>query len=146
MDYATKRYLQQGSTPQVPCSANEPWSLWLNGTKLINHWQEKVYSQVYKEEILEYWKKKNKFGEARDINWKALHTALEESPQYMQWFITKHATGMCGVGKFMLRWKERDTDSCPRCGEREDAKHVWHCPSRNNLQIWSKELENLQEW
>jgi hypothetical protein len=81
-----------------------------------------------------------------DINWKALHTALEESPQYTEWFITNHTTGMCGVGKFMLRWKERDTNSCPHCGEREDAKHVWHCPSRSNLQIWSKELENLQEW
>jgi hypothetical protein len=34
---------------------------------------------------------------------------------------------MCGVGKFMKRWGERDTDACPRCGATEDAAHVWIC-------------------
>jgi hypothetical protein len=29
----------------------------------------------------------------------------------MQWFVSKHAVGMCAVGKFLKRWKESDTDA-----------------------------------
>jgi hypothetical protein len=40
------------------------------------------------------------------INWLALGKAKKKTPQYLQWFATKHAAGVCDVNKFMKIWKE----------------------------------------
>ncbi len=69
--------------------------------------------------------KKEKTGSSPNyINWEAIQLASKEITKPMQWFICKHATGMCGVGKFLQRWKETETANCPCCGAFEDAEHV----------------------
>jgi len=50
---------------------------------------------------------------------------------------------MCGVGKFMKRWKYWNTDQCPRCGEAEDAPHVWTCSDPGARDIWNKSVDSL---
>jgi hypothetical protein len=59
-------------------------------------------------------------------------------------FVTKHVAGMCGVGKFMKQWQQWDTDLCPRCGEPEDALHVWTCKEAGARETWSKALASLK--
>jgi hypothetical protein len=51
---------------------------------------------------------------------------------------------MCGVGKFMKRWKEWDLDRCPRCGSPEDATHVWLCKGPGTEELWSKVVAELE--
>jgi hypothetical protein len=46
----------------------------------------------------------------------------------------------------MVRWKEKDTDACPRCGEFEDAPHVWRCSGQQENEIRDKALDRLTEW
>ena len=58
--------------------------------------------------------------------------------------MTKHMAGMCGVGKFMLQWKQWDKDQCPRCGEPEDAPHVWTCKDPEARDIWSKAIASIE--
>jgi len=53
---------------------------------------------------------------------------------------------MCGVGKFMHRWKERDNPNCPRCESFEDAEHVWLCNGCNSSEVWESSLKTLDEW
>jgi hypothetical protein len=53
---------------------------------------------------------------------------------------------MCGVGKFMVRWKEKETACCPRCGEYEDARHVWLCNNVDACNLWKTELDKLMAW
>ena len=53
---------------------------------------------------------------------------------------------MCGVGKFMKRWKQRQDDSCPRCGKKEDSAHVWQCQGEGVAGIWDKALMDLESW
>ncbi len=53
---------------------------------------------------------------------------------------------MCGVGKFLLKWKESTTAACPICGALEDAPHVWICPDPDAEQRWSQSLNNVQDW
>lgn len=53
---------------------------------------------------------------------------------------------MCGVGKYMVRWKQRDSPACPRCGEFEDAAHVWRCHGSNSDQVWENSIEKLRVW
>jgi len=54
--------------------------------------------------------------------------------------------GVCRVGKFMKRWKEWQHDSCPQCGTREDASHVWLCQGQDTNLLWDKALIGLHEW
>jgi hypothetical protein len=58
-------------------------------------------------------------------------------------FITKHTAGMYGVGKFMKRWKQWETDLCPRCGEPEDASHVWVCKDLGARDTWSNAIATI---
>jgi hypothetical protein len=99
-------------------------------------------------QIIDYWVKKNKFpsNQVEHIHWEALGKAMSESKLARRTFITKHATGMCGVGKFMKRWGERDTDACPRCGEPEDASHVWKCSQAQAQDVWDTSLGKLDTW
>jgi hypothetical protein len=46
----------------------------------------------------------------------------------------------------MKRWKERDTDACPRCGQIEDAPHVWKCIGEGASDVWDRSLTDLEEW
>ena len=71
---------------------------------------------------------------------------MEQSTRSRRVFISKHTVGMCGVGKFMHRWKQRDSPNCPRCGQFEDASHVWICSGCNSSEIWEKSLEDLEAW
>ncbi len=50
------------------------------------------------------------------------------------------------MGKFMKRWKLRKTSDCPRCGEHEDAQHVWTSQGPGVQDIWERALENLDSW
>ncbi len=59
----------------------------------------------------------------------------------------KHSLlGMCGVGKFMWKWKQRDSAACPRCGQFKDAQHVWVCEGGNSQEIWDTSLDWLRCW
>jgi hypothetical protein len=52
-----------------------------------------------------YWANKQQVAEEviQDVNWEAIKLAASASMLAKRIFITKHAAGMCGVGKFMVR-------------------------------------------
>ena len=54
--------------------------------------------------------------------------------------------GMCGVGKWLLKWQDRDTNECPRCSAPEDACHVWQCLAVSTTPIRSRGMEHLDQW
>jgi hypothetical protein len=84
----------------------EPWWVCIQSRKLIKHRDTLVYEHIHSPKVQLYWKNKGKTGsDPLDINWDAIQAAFRESRCQLQWFITKHSTGMCGVGKFLLRWK-----------------------------------------
>jgi hypothetical protein len=47
------------------------------------------------------------------VDWDAIERAMNESKWGKRTFISKHACGMCGVGRFMKLWKLRQDDLCP---------------------------------
>jgi hypothetical protein len=95
-----------------------------------------------------YWAAKadldNLAPEATD--WPCIGTAMQEIPRTRRVFLSKHVAGMCGVGKFMLHWKEWDHDNCPRCGSPEDSTHVWLCSGQNTNEVWGRSLSVLRSW
>ncbi len=87
---------------------------------------------MHEPDSLTYWHSKPDIKDdvTSTVDWEAIEKSLQRSKRARRVFITKHVAGMCGVGKFMLRWRQWDTDQCPRCGEREDAPHVWTCKEK----------------
>jgi hypothetical protein len=69
---------------------------------------------------------------------------MKTLPRTRRVFLSKHISGMCVVGKFMKRWKEWDSDRCPRCGSPEDATHVWLCKGPGTEELWSKVVAELE--
>ncbi len=49
-----------------------------------------------------------------EVNTEAIDKAMMEMRRHRRVFIAKHAYGMCGVGKFMKRWKQRQDTTCPQ--------------------------------
>ena len=96
----------------------------------------------------QYWISKDRVtaDSFSEINWDAMKKAMLQSPRSRRTFTSKHTVGMCGVGKFMQRWKEWESPNCPRCGQFEDAAHVWVCSGSNAGDIWEKSLRDLNEW
>jgi hypothetical protein len=149
MDNLAKSMLQHWSeNPLCQQIEGEPWSVWSQGWKLINDLDSTIYEAAHSYQIKHYWVQKQKFPihHAGNIHWEALQTAMKESKLARKTFITKHASGMCGVGKFMKRWGERETDACLRCGEHEDAAHVWLCSQTQAQEVWTNSLTKLQLW
>jgi hypothetical protein len=80
------------------------------------------------------------------INWEAIGRALKALSRPHQHFMSKHTVGICGVGKWMLRWKEWQSAHCPQCGAKEDAPRVWVCQGRGANDIWDKALLAFVTW
>ncbi|CAJ1934910.1 unnamed protein product [Cylindrotheca closterium] len=62
-----------------------------------------------------------------ETDWTSLAHAMRSLPAGVQRWTTKHVVGMCGVGKFKVRWGAADSAACPCCGEFEDHLHVPRC-------------------
>jgi hypothetical protein len=69
------------------------------------------------------------------IPWCTIGKALQGMPKAKKWFITKQTVGMCGVGKWMRRWRQWHNHDCPRCGQPEDAAHGLLCKGANSEQV-----------
>jgi hypothetical protein len=149
MDAAAKQYLQvASSSARHHYTANEPWSIRFLGIKLTSPLDDTIYDIVHATQARAYWQNRRDLPDVvfEDINWTAYQGARLSSPLHTNTFITKHSVGMCGVGKFMVQWRQREKPSCPRCGAFEDAPHVWKCHGENADIIWQASKDSLESW
>jgi len=146
MDAAAKQHIAIAKAmPRHFNIPGEPWQLWVEGRKITSKIQESIYSAVHRPESEAYWE--NKEGQKDGIalvDWKNIGYAMKKAPRTRRVFLTKHICGMCGLGKFMKRWKEWEEDACPRCGAQEDAPHVWLCKGQGTEDRWTKALQELE--
>ena len=98
--------------------------------------------------LRQYWESKDRFGlaSANNIDWQANHTAIKTLIVSRRHWVTKHVSGHCGTGKMMVRWKQRESDACPRCNEPEDASHIWLCKHPESITVWRESIETLRSW
>jgi hypothetical protein len=149
MDADARNFLQTAKiSPRHFTTTREPWSLWIDNHKITHDLDNTIYEAVHAPGARAYWARKQQVDEEviRDINWPAIKNAATSSSLTRRIFITKHSTGMCGVGKFMARWRQRESPACPRCGAFEDATHVWKCHGLDTDQVWENSLDRLQDW
>ncbi len=144
-----KRHLQFAATaPRHFSVPGEPWQLWVKGNKVTNDITTHVYTLVHDEEGAAYWetKKEVKTGATLLIDWMAIGAAMQGTIRAKWVFISKHVSGMCGIGKFMKRWKKWQEDKCPRCGAPEYSAHIWACKGEGTSDIWNRAIEALEQW
>jgi hypothetical protein len=149
MDELAKLHMHEAiRRPRHYLIEHEPWSLWFGGKKITKNLSSTLYDLVHAEEAKQYWLTKESISEQviQSTNWEAIGKAMTELPRTRRVFLSKHVVGMCGVGKFMVRWKQRDSAACPRCGEFEDAPHVWICKAASTYPLWDKALQDLEDW
>ena len=149
MDANAKKMLKRAmALPRHYTIPHEAWSVWWGDVKLATKTSDRLYDIVHGPCARRYWcKKGNLPDELLDkIAWDIIKDAHKGTKQSTRTFITKHSSGMCRVGKFMHRWKKRDTPTCPRCDAFEDAQHVWLCKGHNSKEVWDMSLDSLRTW
>ncbi len=108
MDYLAKAHLTTAmQRPRHYLIPSKPWSIWIGGKKICKEFSSTIYEIAHADEVRGYWLSKERIPQEgyNETNWDALKIAMEESPCSRYIFMTKHSAGMCGVGKFMHRWK-----------------------------------------
>ncbi len=108
-----------------------------------------LYEIVHAEQAKQYSLSKDCISteDFEQVNWEAIDKAMKESQRMRRVFVSKQSSGMCGVGKFMVGWRERESPDCPRCGKFfEDAPHVWVCSGLDADKVWDTSLTRLEEW
>jgi len=46
----------------------------------------------------------------------------------------------------LVKWKEATTSACPRCGEHENARHVWTCQEPAVFFVWALLMSAFSKW
>jgi hypothetical protein len=148
MDALAKLTLSQPHSLPSQTSKGEPWSIWIDNEKIIKDIANNIYEHIHGKEAIDYWLQKEKLNsETRSLMvWDPIGKAITQTPLPRRWFLSKHISGMCGVGKFTKIWKDTETAACPRCGDFEDAPHVWSCKAKAVQLIWDSQLDKLHSW
>ena len=118
MDHAAKdKMLRPWEAPSQHVSSHEGWSCWKGSLKKTFYDHDGIYTMLGEQRVRDYWLRRGRLSsEAMDlVDWEVLAKACDaESPGRRRW-VTKHVTGVCGVGKFLQRWKSQEHSRCPRC-------------------------------
>jgi hypothetical protein len=131
---------QPGSATDI---VGAPWQIKVNGQQITNKLTPTLRESCNSVDAQAYWRRKNESQfKYTDLNInKATMLAL---PSHRRRWLTKHVAGICGVKTCLLRWRQSEDDTCPRCNTPETTKHVWSCQGKNSNEIWDKALFQLR--
>ena len=127
----------------------EGWKVQYKGTKIVSCVSKSLYKAIHDDIAKEYWQKKMRMSTSLidSIDWKSQEKALLMKPRPYRHWVSKQATGMCGVGKWTKIYKTSDHDKCPRCSHpAEDVIHYLKCPSASATLVWHKSISQLSDW
>jgi hypothetical protein len=127
-------------------SGQECWSLWLDDNKYTSFEQNLIYTRACEKRVTSYWLKRGCLTDAlagrveRDV---LVAACKAEYPGFCRW-VTKHVTGVCGVGKWLERWQWQNHSRCPRCdAPGEDHRHVYRCPALSARIEWKAAMDDF---
>jgi Reverse transcriptase (RNA-dependent DNA polymerase) len=129
-----------------PSLPEEDWALAVRGHKVTKNLEGSMRDAISASTMKKYWSRKAKLPaeQFQNVGWQAIGTAMKEVPISRRHWISKHASGVCGVNAIRHLWKEIDSPNCPRCGLPETARHVWICQHRDAQLIWELAIRNLK--
>jgi hypothetical protein len=151
MDHKAKEYWartqQTAEQDRQQYFSDEPWSISLEGEKLVTDFMTTLQDWCQKPRIHEKWIEKGRVPatELPHIDYTTAEQAMQTAEPTVRRWVTKHTSGFCGVNLWMHRWKWRESAQCPRCEEPiEDANHVWLCQGADSPARWTIALASLR--
>ena len=152
MDTRAKRHLALHYQPTPPANIRfkyEKVTVRLHGRKLARFNMKYLYRQAFEPKIKAYWIAKGHFtAETWDlVDWDLQGRCFDSAPLGFQVWLSKHASGWCGVGRMLKIYGFQDHSECPRCSQPEETtKHVVCCPSPDATATWTTLLDTLRQW
>jgi hypothetical protein len=125
---------------------DDGWTLWFNGRKRSRVEKNNLYSEMYGDEVCDYWIEKGQIPlqEIHSIDWINSEQAIKRLQFSKQLWISKFSSGHCAVGKMMKIRKEWTHDKCPLCfEENETNEHVLLCQDPRAIQHWESLAKKL---
>ena len=104
---------------------------------------------IFSTRIRNYWQRRGFLSATNkhSIDWLVSQKSSKCLPLHRQIWLSKWNTGICGVGKWLQRWKWQPHSDCPRCGQPdEDVKHVLLCNEISAITLWNTSLAQLNQW
>ena len=150
MDHAAKDKMRRPyQAPTQHVSEHEGWALWRGNRKHTSFDLTGIYNDLTEQRVIAYWVQRGRLTEfgVDKIAWGVLAKACSiESSGFRRW-VTKHVTGVCGVGKWLERWKWQAHSKCPRCDiDNEDHRHVYQCSALSARIEWQGAMDDLRQW
>ena len=97
-------------------------------TKIVSNLKKRLNSYIAQQRIITYWQEQEKPVIRDDFDMEVFTHAAQNVPIHKQRWTTKWLCGMCGVRKWLERWKDQNHSKCPRClTDNESVEHVVHC-------------------
>lgn len=125
----------------------EPWRIFIASVKVTNDLRDQIVEWCQRPRIQEYWLRKERFQkeDLPHIDTMSAEAALQSVNADQRRWVVKHSSGFCGVNKWRKRWKQIDSEECPRCTHPvEDITHVWKCKGKDSDQKWAETLVALR--
>ena len=116
-------------------------------TTIVSNLRKRLGHHLAHERILQYWHDHGKPVQEETFDTAVFTHAAKNVPLRHQRWISKWSCGICGVGKWLERWKDQNHSKCPRClTDNETVEHVVHCRHDDAELCWSTGIEEIQEW
>jgi hypothetical protein len=138
---------------------HERITITVQGIKLAQFDIKSLYRTIQEPTIKQHWKQREERMNATPIlsatwdatwgltDWKTQGRAFRSLPLGKQRWLTKHATGHCGVGRMLLHWQWQSHSDCPRCGQPDESTpHLLQCRAHSADGQWKQCLTTLTTW
>ena len=129
--------------------AIQPITINYNGTTttIVSNLRKRLKHHIAQQRSLQYWDEQGKQVAHEDFDKVAFTHAARNIPLHLQTWITKWSCGICGVGKWLERWKDQNHSKCPRClTDNETVDHVVRCQHEDATLCWNTGIEEIREW
>ena len=114
---------------------------------IASNLKKRLKNYIAKERILQYWHDHDKPVRHESFDMEVFTHAARNVPLHQQRWLSKWSCGICGVGKWLERWKDQNHSKCPRClTDNETVEHVIHCQHEDATLNWNTGIEEIQEW
>ena len=138
---------------------HERMAVSVRGIKLAQFDIKSLYRTIQEPTIKQHWKQRQERITATPISsatwdelwaltdWRTQGRAFRSLPLGKQRWLTKHASGHCGVGRMLLRWQWQTHSDCPRCGQPDESTpHLLQCRAPSAVGQWNQCLATLTSW
>ena len=116
-------------------------------TNIVSNLKKRLKLHIARERIHEYWHEQGRPVRHEGFDEEVFTHAARNVPVHRQRWLSKWSCGICGVGKWLERWKDQSHSKCPRClTDNEDVEHVILCQHEDATLCWNSGIEEIQNW